>query len=672
MAPALKTLTSGPWTGVRAVQSPFAANAQLLLGAENGRLLNGTQGGGFYARPGFARPRSIVNNSNASQGVYCHQAWSGTNYNFLFVDGKVWRWSTDLTSAPVDVTPTNVSISTGKFVYATSLNDSIIVNDGVNKPWIGTNLGSTPITATVIEQQTPANVLSIGSNDVRLANTAFTGTWSGTQATFAANAVGTAVGALGQIAANTWGILLVEASNATTLVFTAAFNAGAGYATEALAIAALPARTLGRRYVGYVTMRADAGAVWIAGTDAFATGTTGNQAQTTNYYAGEGPAYSVFGQPVIYYGAVFVIYQQIETVYARTTIGWSEPNQPSVGYQQTDYDNQWTLTQTSSDPLYALAPTNDALYYFRQLSVGAVAGAPGISFQGTATHDVVAANVGCTAPKTVCVVRNVVYFCDVNGRPWRFAVGGTVEPIWEQVIQATTSPVTVPSYVAPHAWAIVDPNLNLYLAAPWPVAGSAAGVPSYTSPPATLYAFDVDTGVYQGTWQLALQSAATPVLEVGGVLRDAYGSPIVTILQANVGGAAYVWRQYREWEQTWLDNAVLPNISVTTPRVFYSGTETRRANQMRVLHGFDNGGTGGIPNTAATIATPAQSSVSLAARAATDTSQASTGRTVFALDAAVTRGMSFTVTAQTATNQWRAWAVEVDVSPDATATVEDF
>ena len=547
-SPKTKVFTNGPWRGVRYISEPTEASADRLYIGLNGYVPDPVNMSGYYSRPGFNQPTNVATAGNAPQGVYTHQALDGTNYNFIFANGKVWRWSTDLTSAPVDVTPTNVVIGTAKFVYATSLADKMIVNDGVNKMWIGTNLGSTPITATVIEQQTPANVLSIGSNDVRLANTAFTGTWSGTQATFAANAVGTAVGALGQIAANTWGIILVEASNNTTLVFSAAFNAGAGYATEPLAIAALPARTASRRYVGYVTVRADAGAVWIAGTDAFATGTTGNQAQTTNYYAGEGPAYSVFGQPVIYYGAVFVIFQQVEAVYARTTIGWSEPNEPDVGYQQTDYDNQWTLTQTSSNPLFALAPTNDALYYSRQLSWGAIGGAPGVNFQGTATHDVVSGNVGCVSPATVARFLNYVYFCDVLGRPWRFAVGGSPEPLWLQAREIyEDNAVQINAAVTlGNAWACVEPNLGLYLTftAPTVVSETVARLAQV---------FDMNTGVYVGQWSVGADASPQ---DIGGIVRNANGQACLAILEGPVAAHAttlLVWRLTLVSEAIWGD-----------------------------------------------------------------------------------------------------------------------
>ena len=677
-----KTHESHAWVGVRTVRNPLSRkpDLRLLYAATNGRCLDAQSGGGFLARPGFARPTSVSNGGNASQGVYCHQALDGTNYNFLFVNGKVWRYSTDLSSAPTDVTPTNIIQGTGKFVYATSLDDEMIVNDGVNKPWRATSLGSTPIVATVIEQQTPANVLSRGSTDTNLANTAFSFTYRaggslGTQATQAANAVGTAFGSLGAdgtIPANLWGAIRVELNSSAAFVFTPATGNDTGYATEALAIAGLPARTATYWSVGYLTVRADAGAVWIAGTDALAGGTTGNQAQTTNYYAGEGPAYSVFGQPVVHYGALFWIYQQIDVAtvptYARTTIGWSEPNEPGVGYQQTDYDNQWTVTQTSQDRLYALAPTNGVLYYFRQLSIGAIAGAPGVNFQGTATHDLVSGNVGCVSPKTVAVVLNTVYFCDSNGLPWRFRAGAAPDPIWKQAVQSTTSPSSVPSGVATDAWAVVEPNLNLYIVASWPQATISGGSFVYGGPPTYARAFDAITGVYMGDWSIA----GSLVIEVGGIVRDANNCPALCILQGNAAGTAYVWRLYREWENVWLDNAALPTIDVTASPLPYFGAQTVRGKEMRVLHGYDNSGTGGIPNVSASVTTPAQSAVALTARAAQDTTATETGRTVFALDVVVTRGLGFTVTPATATNQWKVWGVEVDVEEEGHATVLDY
>jgi hypothetical protein len=94
-----------------------------------------------------------------------------------------------------------------------------------------------------------------------------------------------AFGALGTIPASTWGIIAIDRVAAGTTTFASgAANYTTGYATEALAIAAVPAKTAAKARVGYVTVLASA-STWIAGTDALAGGTGGNPATTTNYYA---------------------------------------------------------------------------------------------------------------------------------------------------------------------------------------------------------------------------------------------------------------------------------------------------------------------------------------------------------------------------------------------------
>lgn len=93
-----------------------------------------------------------------------------------------------------------------------------------------------------------------------------------------------AFGALGTIPASTWGIIGVDAVAAGTISFvSASANYTTGYASEALAIAAAPAKTASKARIGYVTVLASASG-WVAGTDALAGGTGGNPATTTNYY----------------------------------------------------------------------------------------------------------------------------------------------------------------------------------------------------------------------------------------------------------------------------------------------------------------------------------------------------------------------------------------------------
>lgn len=93
-----------------------------------------------------------------------------------------------------------------------------------------------------------------------------------------------AFGALGTIPASTWGLILVQRVAAGTETFvSAAANYTSGYASEELALAAIPAPTSARVPIGFVTILASA-STFVVGTDALAGGTGGNPATTTNYY----------------------------------------------------------------------------------------------------------------------------------------------------------------------------------------------------------------------------------------------------------------------------------------------------------------------------------------------------------------------------------------------------
>jgi len=128
-----------------------------------------------------------------------------------------------------------------------------------------------------------ASTLSRGTT-VTLAATANTISINGVPTAIAA-LTGQAFGALGTIPASKWGIIALERVLAGTASFTSgAANYTTGYATEALAIAALPAQSADKVQVGYVTILASA-STWVTGTDALAGGTGGNPATTTNYYS---------------------------------------------------------------------------------------------------------------------------------------------------------------------------------------------------------------------------------------------------------------------------------------------------------------------------------------------------------------------------------------------------
>lgn len=131
--------------------------------------------------------------------------------------------------------------------------------------------------------------LTIASSDVAVASTACTYNANGlTKVAKAAVAAGTAFGALGTIPAAKWGVYVALINGAGTITWMSGpSNYTTGYKTEGLAIADLyqifPAS--GLAMLGYVTVQAQAANAWITGTDALAGGTTGNEAQATNYYS---------------------------------------------------------------------------------------------------------------------------------------------------------------------------------------------------------------------------------------------------------------------------------------------------------------------------------------------------------------------------------------------------
>ena len=526
-SPKEKTFYCGPFKGVRTTREPFDDQSPELLATGTNVYFPDPQSGcSAYARPGFSQPTSVAGAANGGQAVYNHTADDGTNYNFVFSAGKVFRWSTDLTSTPVDVTPVGVTIAAGKFVYVTSLNDSIIVNDGVNEPWIGTSLGSTPIIGTYID------------------------------------------------------------------------------------------------------------------------------------YDGAGVAWSAFGQPVVYTGAVFFILNTVGGVSARTTIAWSEPNQPAVGYQQTDYDNAWTLTQTGSSPLYALAATNEALYYSRDLSWGAITGAPNINFRNTATHDVVSANVGCVTPATVKTFLNYIYFCDANGRPYRFAVGGAPEPIWLQARGAIDSAGVV---VTPYAWAVIEPNLNMYLAFAKADSGSSTGTPT------SAFTFDANTGRYTGGWTVGGPVA----VDIGGLVRTALGAVRFAVLQQSSGGTANLHYLNSTAAGIWQDGGSTAVVRLQTGIFGFDGARTLRVGgQVRVLQ--ESGAS--VNLIVQDMGTGVTGTLQNLTRApnATGGFGISGVRVVFSVNTVNSRGVQLLLTPTTTTEQWICHRVEMDAVEGGLATVEDF
>ena len=123
--------------------------------------------------------------------------------------------------------------------------------------------------------------LSIGSN-TGVASTAFQYAISETM--YQKAAVTSTALAAGTIPADTWGIYLLSINAAGTVAVTAgAANFTTGYASEALAVAALPDTPSASASMGYVTVLTASGQPFVGGTDALQGGTGGNPSADTNY-----------------------------------------------------------------------------------------------------------------------------------------------------------------------------------------------------------------------------------------------------------------------------------------------------------------------------------------------------------------------------------------------------
>lgn len=541
------TLRTGPWKGVYATRDPFDVDPQYLTDARNIYIADPTGGSGIYARPGFTLTNggTAVHSSATAfkgQNVFTHYGLDGEPTNFAAFGGKLYRADGGLNTY-TDVTPVGVTISADRDVrvYFCDLGGVMCVNDGVNRPWVASNITSTPITGTYID------------------------------------------------------------------------------------------------------------------------------------FDGVGTSWRAFGPPRVYGGSGFFVLYSVNGVAARIDIAWTEPNDWTTGYQQPDYDNRWTLEQTGTDPIYALAGTNVALYYWRQRSIGAIAGAVGINLATTATHDAISSNVGTEAPQTVIQFRDRVFFCDVMGRPWMFTIGEPPQDIWLQmrsIVDAANIAYTgVTSRVATAGF---EPTLNLYCVAIWsPEPGSSAS-------PVEFHTFDAQTGRYGGRWSIGPTATGVSVDAIGSFVDNSgHGQLIIQGSATSGGTTGYVWAmnglvgvapflgtedldiigtedlddislegQFAVWQ----DDEEVPLITATTDRIGYSADLLWLFDQATAITGTD-----------APVAVTATTPDAADANEGTVTPNSSADgmyRSVLGLNLPG-RGVLVTVSPTTAEDQWNAQRIEL-------------
>lgn len=138
---------------------------------------------------------------------------------------------------------------------------------------------------------------------------------------------------------------------------------------------------------------------------------------------------ALYGKPTVYYAKLFGIKNT-----ARSTIVWSEENDPTSGYDSGSFTNSWQLGQTDQEPLYAVVGTNGALYYFRGRSTGVISGAVNADFVTAGVHDAVSGTVGTQSPGSPVYYEGRIYFVDANWKPRVIVPGsGVDDEMWGDV-----------------------------------------------------------------------------------------------------------------------------------------------------------------------------------------------------------------------------------------------
>lgn len=305
-------------------------------------------------------------------------------------------------------------------------------------------------------------------------------------------------------------------------------------------------------------------------------------------YDGVGGAWTAYAGPADYNGAPFMILNEVNGVARRADISWANPGNFAIGWQQPDFDNNWTLSTNDSGPLFALVGTNLALYYFRQASIGSASGVVGPDLASTATEDAIAFNVGTEAAQTVRKFGNTIYFCDAIGRPNSFSPGRAPEDIWKQMRGVVREQNTgFPIATSTVATAVIEPTLNLYIAAIWSL------TPSIQDPPSDAFVFDAPTGTYLGPWSFDDDGSGGVGIERLGIFIDSAGRDTMVI--GAEGGLLYSFNslgaapEFLTTESgvlltteggvsltteglpaVWSDNGHVPNFQVTPPPFQYS------------------------------------------------------------------------------------------------------
>lgn len=241
----------------------------------------------------------------------------------------------------------------------------------------------------------------------------------------------------------------------------------------------------------------------------------------------------------VYYSKLFGI-----KATARGTMVWSEERDPATGYDVGGYNNAWDFDVTGTQPLTALAATNESLYVFRAREIASVTGRVNDDFETSGTRAAVSENIG-TSGFVLSTARGV-WFCDTDGRPHLIAPGGGVVPLWQgcaETLQGINRTALGAVCIVPH------PEIDAVLIG-LPL-GQASG-PSHW----LVYRQNGDTlALLVGIWSGWTSQTA-------GLCLDANGRP--TLVHGG-DGDGFLYDHGHTDGARWDDTRVITGTEVTTP-----------------------------------------------------------------------------------------------------------
>jgi hypothetical protein len=138
-------------------------------------------------------------------------------------------------------------------------------------------------------------------------------------------------------------------------------------------------------------------------------------------------AQPLYGPPTLYQGRLFGI-----SGFDLRKMIWSEPDDPTTGYEAGGYNNAWTLRQTDPHTLTRLVGTNQGIVIFREHSITMALGDVGENFASASTSESIDSTVGTKTPYAVCEVGANIAFLDANLRPHIVLPGAVgARPCWQ-------------------------------------------------------------------------------------------------------------------------------------------------------------------------------------------------------------------------------------------------